>query len=322
MVSHALAKPAATASRVPPPPVRPGAAPSAVLVPAPAQPWKTEHSPLPRDRIIGELGLGELLGDGGTASVYRATTRDGRMLAVKIPHRDALEDADFVDSFFREAEVGKTLMHPSIVRVHEVGRYRARDLEVPYFAMELLEGQDLRSLIRQEGTLAEDHARRIARAVADALDWAHERGIVHRDVKPANIFIVPRQRAIKVTDFGISALCASRHGVEANRGVVAMGTPEYLAPERLEQSGQADARSDLYALGCTLYEMLLGAPPFVAASPEEVLRLQREALPPSMVDVNLSPQVKSVIRRLLEKDPRRRYQTAREVNNALAEIGP
>lgn len=278
------------------------------------------RSPLPPDGKLGDLRLGELLGDGGTASVYRATTPDGRGRAVKIPHRDALGDPDFVKSFFREAEVGATLAHPSIVRVYDVGRYRAEGVEVPYFSMELLEGEDLRSLLHREGTLGEERMRQIVRAVADALDWAHERGVVHRDVKPANIFIVPRMRAIKVTDFGISAVSALRHGVEAARGVAVMGTPEYLAPERLELAGQVDPRSDLYALGCTMYEMLTGLPPYRADTPAEVLRLQREAALPPMGDAAVSARVKAIVGRLLEKDPGRRFQTARELTNALADL--
>lgn len=276
------------------------------------------RAPLPLDRRVGEFRLGEVLGDGGTATVYAALDDQERTAAVKIPHLGALADKEFVKTFRREAELGVSLRHPSIVKVLKAGTYAAAGHagEIPYFAMELLQGRDLRTMLQQEGPLPPVQAAAIARAIADALDWAHHRGVFHRDITSGNVFLT-QGRQVKVMDFGISAAFSRRRG--SARGM-ARGTPEYLAPERIEDWGRADAGVDLYALGCVLYEMLTGRPPFRSDDTAELLRMHRKDPVPEIP--GLPHGLERVLHRLLEKDPGRRYGSAREVLVDLAELVP
>ena len=275
-------------------------------------------APLPVDHRVGGYQITGPLGQGGTATVYAAQDGAGQEAAVKIPLRASLGDAEFVATFQREAELGVTLRHPSIVRVLAAGSYATPDFPVvPFFAMERLRGRDLKHFLREAGRLPQEMALPIARAVADALDWAHQRGVVHRDISPSNVFLTAR-RSVKVMDFGISAADTGQGG--PRRGIC-RGTPEYFAPERVADVQSADPRVDLYALGCVLYEMLAGHPPFSADRPEEVLRLQVEApVPPLPPEIPVAPGLRRILARLLEKDPERRYQSAREVLNALADL--
>ncbi len=266
-------------------------------------------------RILG------VLGQGGTATVYEAEASEGHPAAVKIPHRGPLSDREFVANFRREAEVGVDLRHPSIVRVLEAGVYAACGFrEIPYFAMERLHGQDLGRVLRDRGRLPQQLALRITRALADALDWAHQRGVVHRDISPSNIFLTDH-KSVKVMDFGISAVCSRRGRDQQGRGL-GLGTPAYLAPERVADDRLVDPRVDQYALGCVLYEMLTGRPPFVAEKAEDVLRmhLSRE-VPPLPLEVEVAPGVQRILARLLQKDPASRYPSARELLVDLAELG-
>lgn len=272
------------------------------------------RAPLPLDLRVGDYRLGAVVGDGGTATVYSAVDAEGRPAAVKIPHLAALEDREFVATFRREAELGVSLRHPSIVKVLQAGTYAAQGHpHIPYIAMELLQGKPLSAVIRQEGALEPRQAAAIARVVADALDWSHQRGIIHRDVSPSNVFLTP-QRQVKVMDFGISAAQSERGPA---RGM-ARGTPEYLAPERIADFHRADPGVDLYALGCLLFEMLSGHPPFQAERPEEVLRMHLREPVPALP--GLPPGLERVLHRLLEKEPARRYGSAREVLVDLAEL--
>lgn len=274
------------------------------------------RAPLPLDRKVGEFRLGEVLGDGGTATVYAAVDDQDRTAAVKIPHLGPLAEREFVATFRREAELGVSLRHPSIVKVLKAGTYAAPGHpEVPYFAMELLQGRDLRSVLQQDGPLEPVQAAAIARAIADALDWAHHRGVTHRDISPSNVFLT-QGRAVKVMDFGISGI-AERGGPA--RGL-ARGTPEYLAPERIADWRRADPGIDLYALGCVLFEMLTGHPPFRSDKPEEVLRMHQHDPVPAIP--GLPTGLERVLHRLLEKDPGRRYGSAREVLVDLADLVP
>jgi len=275
-------------------------------------------APLPPNREVAGFQIGEVLGDGGTATVYAARGPEGADAALKIPHRGLLGDREFVAAFRREADLGASLRHPSIVRVHLAGAYRLPELsEVPFFAMERLRGCDLRCWLHQEGRLEPRLALAIARAIADALDWAHHRGVVHRDIAPSNIFLT-RQKAVKVMDFGISAVCHERRQGGGGPG---RGTPAYLAPERLRDLRLADPRVDLYSLGCVLYEMLAGRPPFQGEKPDQILRQHLEAPVPALpVEVMVPWRASRLLARLLEKDPERRCASAREVLAELAEL--
>lgn len=277
-----------------------------------------EHAPMPDNNQLGQYFISRLLADGGTASVYRATDPSGGVVAIKIPHADQLVDKNFVATFQREAEIGVELRHPSIVKVVEAGSYRRGSFpKIPYFVMEYLEGQDLSTVLREQGPIEPTRASQIARSVADALQWAHHRGVIHRDVTPRNIFITTKQ-LVKVMDFGISTV-RSRTGRKAQQGVALnFGTPHYMAPERLSQS-RPDERSDLYALGCIFFEMLTGKPPFHSKNQAEILKMHKKDPVP---DFSATPEIKRIVLKLLEKDPKKRYQKAAEVTSDLADLVP
>ena len=280
-----------------------------------------EAAPLPKSGKVGEFTLGPMLADGGTATVYSAKDPAGQVVAVKIPHRGPVRFKKFVATFEREAQIGIDLRHPSIVRVLDAGSYPAAGFsKVPYFVMEYLEGQELDSIL-STGPLTEKEAIGVARGVADALSWAHARGVIHRDISPRNIFVTSR-KAVKVMDFGISTVTSKAGRNQKARGLQ-YGTPEYLAPERMQDSGMADERSDLYALGCVLYEMLAGQPPYVADTPEKVVMAHVKAPIPSLAEQGLaSPALDAVVTRLLAKHPQQRYQSATEVTAKLADLVP
>lgn len=280
-----------------------------------------DPAPLPKEGQLGDYQLGPLLADGGTATVYLGRDSSGGPVAIKIPHRGPLRSRNFVSTFEREAQIGIDLRHPSIVRVLAAGHYKAAGhSRIPYFVMEFLEGQELEVLL-EDGRFSERDAIGVARGVADALAWAHARGVVHRDISPRNIFVT-NKRAVKVMDFGISTV-----GTRGNKGSkargLAFGTPEYLAPERSYDAAAADERSDLYALGCVLYEMLAGHPPYLGDSAEAIIKGHIKSPIPSLAQQGLATvEVDAITQRLLAKNPKERFQTATEVAARLAELVP
>lgn len=280
-----------------------------------------DPAPLPAEGRLGTFKLGPMIADGGMATVYMGKDEQHSPVAIKIPHRGPLRSASFVKTFEREAQIGVDLRHPSIVRVLQAGTYKAPGLKrVPYFVMEYLEGQELDGILRL-GPLPEKEAINVARGVADALQWAHARGVIHRDISPRNIFVTSR-KGVKVMDFGISAVNTRGARGPRARGL-AYGTPEYLAPERMADFGVADERSDLYSLGCVLYEMLAGRPPFQADTPEKTLLAHRKTPVPSLFDQGLASRpLDEVVMKLLAKDPKHRFQTAGEVTSKLADLRP
>lgn len=280
-----------------------------------------DPAPLPKDGKLGRYQLGPLLADGGTATVYSGRDENDTLVAIKIPHRGPLRNRSFVTTFEREAQIGVDLRHPSIVRVLHAGAYKAAPFRrIPYFVMEYLEGQELDAILNR-GPLSEQDAISVGRGVADALQWAHARGVIHRDISPRNIFITNR-RAVKVMDFGISAV-NERGGRGARARGLAFGTPDYMAPERLMAAQAADERSDLYALGCVLYEMVSGSPPFRAETPEKTAMRHRKDPVPSLLDQGLSSrEFDAIVTRLLAKSPKDRFQTAGEVTAKIADLLP
>ena len=206
---------------------------------------------MPRGERFGEYTLREPLGKGGMATVYVAE-RGGEVVALKRPHLAFLDDAEFRERFLREAEIGCALHHPNIVRILERGHVET----VPYFTMELVPGQTLRACLRERGALPVREACRIASQVAEALDYAHLKGVVHRDLKPSNVMVLP-DGSVRVMDYGI-ARAQRFEGITATGAF--LGTPDYVAPETAE-GNLTDARSDLYSLGVIFYEMLTGRSP-------------------------------------------------------------
>lgn len=250
----------------------------------------------------------------GMASIFRATdTRDNRVVALKIPHPDMEADPILFDRFQREAGIGEKLDHPKIMRVYG-GEQRSRI----YMVMEWCEGRLLREIL-DEGRISQDRAIRIAIAVLDALEYIHANGVVHRDLKPENI-MVDADDNIKLIDFGIASDSTARRLTYANF-TATLGTPNYISPEQVKGK-RGDGRSDIYAMGVILYEMLTGRVPFTGPSPMAVMndRVLNYPLPPTVADPSVSPQLQEVLYRAMERDPKNRYSHARDFANDLEHL--
>jgi serine/threonine-protein kinase len=242
----------------------------------------------------------------GMASIFRATdTRDNRQVALKIPHPDMESDPILFDRFQREAGIGEKLNHPKVMRVFG-GEKRSRI----YMVMEWCEGRLLRQIL-DEGRMPHDRAIRIAISVLDALEYIHANGVVHRDLKPENI-MVDTDGNIKLIDFGIASDTSARRLTYANF-TATLGTPDYISPEQVKGK-RGDGRSDIFAMGVILYEMLSGKVPFSGPSPLAAMndRLLNHPLPPSVADPSISPQLQEVLYRALERDPKNRYAKAHD----------
>lgn len=250
----------------------------------------------------------------GMASIFRAIdTRDNRVVALKIPHPDMEADPILFDRFQREAAIGEKLNHPMVMRVYG-GEKRSRI----YMVMEWCEGKLLRQIL-SEGRIPRDRAIRIAVEVLDGLEYIHENGIVHRDLKPENIMVDANDN-IKLIDFGIAGDAGARRLTYANF-TATLGTADYIAPEQVKGK-RGDGRSDIYALGVILYEMLTGRLPFSGSSPMEVMndRLLNHPLPPTVADSSISPQLQEVLYRALERDAQNRYAHARDFAHDLQHL--
>jgi len=250
----------------------------------------------------------------GMASIFRAIdVRDNRVVALKIPHPDMEADPILFDRFKREAAIGERLDHPTVMRVFG-GEQRSRI----YMVMEWCEGRLLRQIL-SEGRIAQDRAIRISIHVLDALEYIHEQGVVHRDLKPENIMVDDRDN-IKLIDFGIAGDSAAKRLTYANF-TATLGTADYISPEQVK-GRRGDGRSDIYAMGVILYEMLTGRQPFSGSSPIEVMndRLLNFPMPPSVAEASISPQLQEVLYRALERDPQNRYAHAREFGHDLQHL--
>jgi serine/threonine-protein kinase len=258
--------------------------------------------------------IDSVLGEGGMARVFRGTDNVlGRTVAVKVLASRFARDETSVTRFRREAQSAASLNHPNVVSVYDTGS----DDGVHWIVMEYLDGRTLKEVIEEEGSLAPDRAAVIARDVSMALATAHEKGLVHRDVKPANIMITPSGET-KVMDFGIARAVTSTGDPTLTRTGFVMGTAAYLSPEQAEGK-PVDARSDIYSLGCVVYEMLTARPPFDGDSPVAIAskHLSEEPQPISRVNRKVSREVEAVVARAMRKDPEERYQDAREMADDL-----
>ncbi|HUW78558.1 MAG TPA: Stk1 family PASTA domain-containing Ser/Thr kinase [Candidatus Nanopelagicaceae bacterium] len=274
--------------------------------------------------LDGRYEIGAILARGGMATVYSALdTRLDRPVAVKVMHSHLARDEDFVARFIREAKSAASLTHPNIVAVHDQGWNQGGPPAV-FLVMEFVDGPTLRQVIRDRAPLDPAAALDIMEAILSALGAAHRAGIVHRDVKPENV-ILARDGRVKVADFGLARALTSSSSVPADSGGL-LGTVAYLAPEQV-QRGIADARSDVYAAGIVLYEMLTGAQPFVGETPIQVaFRHVHDKVPaPSSVRWNIPASIDALVAHATEVDPDLRPKDAneffRDVQSAQATLG-
>ncbi|MEU0497162.1 Stk1 family PASTA domain-containing Ser/Thr kinase [Mycobacterium sp. NPDC006124] len=264
--------------------------------------------------------LGEILGFGGMSEVHLA--RDVRLhrdVAVKVLRADLARDPSFYLRFRREAQNAAALNHPAIVAVYDTGEAETATGPLPYIVMEYVEGVTLRDIVHNDGPLEPRRAIEIIADACQALNFSHQHGIIHRDVKPANI-MMSKSGAVKVMDFGI-ARALHDGGVSVTQTAAVIGTAQYLSPEQA-RGETVDARSDVYSLGCVLYELLTGEPPFVGDSPVAVAyqHVREDAVPPSERNPDLSPDLDAVVLKALAKNPDNRYQSAGEMRTDLIRV--
>ena len=263
--------------------------------------------------------VGEILGFGGMSEVHLA--RDLRLhrdVAIKVLRADLARDPSFYLRFRREAQNAAALNHPAIVAVYDTGEAETATGPLPYIVMEYVDGVTLRDIVHTEGPMPPKRAIEVIADACQALNFSHQHGIIHRDVKPANIMI-SKAGAVKVMDFGIARALADANSVTQTAAVI--GTAQYLSPEQA-RGEKVDARSDVYSLGCVLYEILTGEPPFVGDSPVAVAyqHVREDPVPPSQRHDGIAPELDAVVLKALAKNPDNRYQSAAEMRTDLVRV--
>jgi eukaryotic-like serine/threonine-protein kinase len=265
-------------------------------------------------RLLGDrYELDGVVGRGGMAEVYRAhDIRLDRTVAIKTLRVDLARDQTFQARFRREAQSAASLNHPSIVAVYDTGEDMASGIPVPYIVMEYVDGRTVRDLLQADHRLLPERALEIIDGVLGALDYSHQSGIVHRDIKPGNV-MVTRNGDIKVMDFGIARAMSDNQATMTQTAQV-IGTAQYLSPEQA-RGERVDARSDLYSTGCLMYELLTGRPPFTGDSPVAIAyqHVRENPVPPSVVDPDIPSWADAIVLKAMAKDPGDRYQSAGEM---------
>jgi serine/threonine-protein kinase len=253
-----------------------------------------------------------LIAKSGLASLFKANDRKtGMAVALKVPYLQIESDPAGFDRFKREEEIGLQLSHPYILKILPV-----ENKSRPYLVMEYLEGQTLSELLRSVRPLPEPDAVKIASRICEALDYMHQRGVVHRDLKPQNIMLC-NDGTIRIMDFGIARAQGARRLTFVGF-TPAMGTPDYMAPEQVRGS-RGDQKTDIYSLGAILYEMTSGEPPFGGDSAYVIMnaRVTGDPAAPRKLNPKLTPVLEEVILHAMERDPKRRYQSAGEMKREL-----
>ena len=252
--------------------------------------------------------LDAMVARSGMSTLYKATDlRDGRQVAIKVPHEEMEADPILLERFKREQEIGQELDHPGVVKTYD-GEDRSR----VYMVIEWVDGRLLRSILNQERKLPIERAEHFALQICDALDAMHKHGVVHRDLKPENIMVDDEDR-IKLIDFGIAMKEDARRITFVDMSAT-LGTPDYISPEQVKGQ-RGDQRSDIYSLGVMLYEMLTGEPPFSGPNPLAVMneRVLHDPRPARKLRAEISAELEEILNRALVRDPRFRYATASEM---------
>jgi serine/threonine protein kinase len=264
--------------------------------------------------------LGEIIGFGGMSEVHKARDlRLSRDVAIKVLRADLARDPTFYLRFKREAQNAAALNHPAIVAVYDTGEAEVDGGPLPYIVMEYVDGDTLRDIVRGKGPIPPRRAMEVVADVCAALDFSHKAGIVHRDMKPANIMI-NRAGAVKVMDFGIARAIADSSNPMTQTAAV-IGTAQYLSPEQA-RGETVDARSDVYSVGCVLFEILTGEPPFTGDSPIAVAyqHVREDPRLPSHVHNGVPRELDSVVLKAMSKNPANRYQSAAEMRADLIRV--
>ncbi len=276
------------------------------------------------DLVLGPYHIMERLGEGGMGQVFKARHEQlQRIVALKVIRKDRLTSASVLDRFQREARAAAQLTHPNIVTTYDAGQAG----ETHYLAMEYVEGIDLARLVKEKGPLPVAQACDFVRQAASGLAHAHEKGVVHRDIKPANLLLgkahgLQSVGVVKILDMGLARLGAQEADPSAaslTQVGTFIGTPDFMAPEQAKNSRNVDARADLYSLGCTLYFLLTGQPPFDGdTAVEKLLHHQLESIPsPRRLRPEVPVPLEAVLNKLMAKRPDDRFQTASAVAEAL-----
>ena len=271
----------------------------------------TDH---PRYRVL------ELLGQGGMGAVYKAEHRlMERTVALKLIHRNFTSNPQAVERFKREVKLAARLAHPNIVTAHDAEQAG----DVHFLVMEHVPGKSFDKLVKDKGPVSVPLACSLVRQVALGLQHAHDREMVHRDIKPHNLMVTPEGK-VKILDFGLARFAseseATRHGLTAVDTMV--GTPDYLAPEQARNARDVDGRADIYALGCTLYFLLAGRPPFAKGTAMEKLLMHYDTEPEPIENIrpDTPPELAALVRKMMAKKPADRVQTPAEVAQTLAPL--
>jgi serine/threonine protein kinase len=261
---------------------------------------------------LDHFKLESIVATSGMATVFRAVDlEDGKIVAIKVPHPEMESDPLLYDRFQREEDIGTRMEHPGVMKVlPNPGRSQV------YIVMEWVSGRLLRHIMNEEKKLPLARAVHLTIGICDALEYIHTHGVAHRDMKPENV-MVDEDDNIRLIDFGIAANAGSRRLTFANFSQ-GMGTPDYISPEQVKGK-RGDGRSDIYALGVMLYEMLTGRVPFTGPNPFAVMndRLLNQPMPPRELEPGITPQIQEIIYRALERDPKNRYASAREFAHDL-----